>query len=102
MDLAAVLLVASGLLLLALILLTVAMMRLRATTRELEQALGEQSGSRDRAGLLLAVASAVNSSLGLSEVLHVAVTQAGRLMGAVAGAMYLVAPGKAEMRRQAE
>jgi diguanylate cyclase (GGDEF)-like protein len=101
-DLAAVLLVASALLVIALVLLTVALMRLRGATRELEKALAEQSGSHDRAALLLAVASAVNSSLALSEVLNVALTQAGRLMGAVAGAMYLVTPGKAEMRRQAD
>ncbi len=31
-----------------------------------------------------------------------AITQAGRQIGAVAGAMYLVVPGKAEMRRQSE
>ena len=102
MDLAAVLLVASTLLALALVLLTVALMRLRGATRELEVALAEQSGSRDRAALLLALAEAVNSSLALSEVLNVALTQAGRLIGAVAGAMYLVTPGKGEMRRQAD
>jgi diguanylate cyclase (GGDEF)-like protein len=102
LDLAAVLLIATPPLVIALVLLTVALMRLRRATRELEQALSEQSGSRDRAALLLAVASAVNSSLALSEVLNVALTQAGRLMGAVAGAMYLVTPGKGEMRRQAD
>ena len=52
--------------------------------------------------MLLAVAEAVNSSLALSEVLNVALTRAGRLMGAVAGAMYLFAQSKAEMRRQAD
>ncbi len=93
---------ASALLAVALVLLTVSLMRLRGATRELEQALAEQSGSRDRAALLLAVAEAVNSSLALAEVLNVALTQAGRLIGAVAGAMYLVTPGKAEMRRQAD
>ena len=102
MDLAAVLLIASTLLVIALVLLTIALMRLRGATRELEQALAEQSGSHDRAALLLAVAEAVNSSLALGEVLNVALTQAGRLIGAVAGAMYLVTPGKAEMRRQAD
>ena len=102
MDLAAVLLVTTALLVIALLLLTVAMMRLRHASRELEAALAEQSGSNDRAGLLLAVASAVNSSLALEEVLNVALTQAGRLMGAVAGAIYLVPPGKDEMRRQAD
>jgi diguanylate cyclase (GGDEF)-like protein len=102
LDLAGVLLIATPPLVIALVLLTVALMRLRRATRELEQALSEQSGSRDRAALLLAVASAVNSSLALSEVLNVALTQAGRLMGAVAGAMYLVTPGKGEMRRQAD
>jgi len=102
LDLAAVLLIASTLLVIALVLLTIALMRLRGATRELEQALAEQSGSHDRAALLLAVAEAVNSSLALGEVLNVALTQAGRLIGAVAGAMYLVTPGKAEMRRQAD
>ncbi|HLZ95476.1 MAG TPA: sensor domain-containing diguanylate cyclase [Candidatus Dormibacteraeota bacterium] len=102
MALSAVLLVATVLLVVALGLLTLAMIRLRGTTRELEQALAEQSGSRHQADLLLKVAEAVNSSLALSDVLNVALTQAGRLLGAVAGAMYLVTPGKAEMRRQAD
>jgi diguanylate cyclase (GGDEF)-like protein len=94
--------VATALLLIALALLIVAVVRLRGTTRELEQALAEQSGSKERADLLLKVAAAVNSSLSLSDVLNMALTQAGHLMGAVAGAMYLVTPGKAEMRRQAD
>jgi len=94
--------VASALLVVAIVLLIVSVLRLRGTTRELEQALAEQSGSKDRADLLLKVAEAVNSSLSLSDVLNMALTQAGHLMGAVAGAMYLVTPGKAEMRRQAD
>jgi diguanylate cyclase (GGDEF)-like protein len=68
----------------------------------LQLALDDESGARDRAALLLAMASAVNSSLGLEEVLDVAIRHAGRIMGAVAGAMYLVVPGKTEMRRQAQ
>ncbi|HEV2035726.1 MAG TPA: sensor domain-containing diguanylate cyclase [Candidatus Dormibacteraeota bacterium] len=102
MDLASVLLVTSVLLVLAFVLLTVSLMRLRRTTRELQAALADESGARDRAALLLAIASAVNSSLALEEVLNVALTHAGRIMGAVAGAMYLVTSGKAEMRREAE
>ena len=101
-DLASVLLVTSILLVVAFVLLTVSLMRLRRTTRQLQLALEDESGARDRAALLLAIASAVNSSLALEEVLNVALTHAGRIMGAVAGAMYLVTPGKAEMRRQAE
>ncbi len=101
MDLAAVLLVVSVLFVLAFVLLTVSLMRLRGTTRELEAALADESGARDRAALLLAIASAVNSSLALEEVLNVALTHAGRLMGAVAGAMYLVRPGKTELYREA-
>src|SRR5713226_1645695 len=85
----------------ALILLTISLMRNRGTTRELEAALADESGARDRAALLLAIASAVNSSLALEEVLNVALTHAGRIMGAVAGAMYLVRAGKAEMHREA-
>src|SRR5438067_11828667 len=76
-------------------------MRQRGTARELEAALADESGARDRAALLLAIASAVNSSLALEEVLNVALTHAGRIMGAVAGAMYLVRTGKAEMHREA-
>src|ERR1700716_2456867 len=76
-------------------------MRLRGTTRELQAALDDESGSRDRASLLLAIASAVNSSLALEEVLNLALTHAGRIMGAVAGAMYLIPHGKAEMHREA-
>jgi diguanylate cyclase (GGDEF)-like protein len=101
-DLASVLLVTSVLLVVAFVLLTVSLMRLRRTTRELQLALADESGARDRAALLLAIASAVNSSLSLEEVLNVAMTHAGRIMGAVAGAMYLVTPDKNEMRRQAE
>ena len=101
MDVAGVLLVTSVLLVVAFLLLTLSLMRLRGTTRELQAALDDESGARDRAALLLAIASAVNSSLALEEVLNVALTHAGRIMGAVAGAMYLVRPGKAEMQRDA-
>jgi diguanylate cyclase (GGDEF)-like protein len=76
-------------------------MRLRATTREVEAALADETGARDRAALLLTIASAVNSSLALEEVLNVALTRAGRIMGAVGGAMYLVRPGKTELYREA-
>src|SRR3974390_801757 len=102
MDPAGILIVVSALLVLALLLLIVVVIRLRGTTRELEMALAEQSGTQDRATLLLKVAEAVNSSLAINEVLNVALTQAGRLIGAVAGAIYLNAPGKGEMRRQAD
>ena len=101
-DIASVLLVTSILLVIAFVLLTVSLMRLRRTTRQLQAALADESAARDRAGLLLAIASAVNSSLALEEVLNVALTHAGRIMGAVAGAMYLMTPGTNEMRRQAE
>src|SRR2546429_9212398 len=100
-ELAAVLLITSVLLVAAFILLTVSLVRNRGTTRELEAALADESGARDRAALLLAIASAVNSSLALEEVLNVALTHAGRIMGAVAGAMYLVRTGRAEMYREA-
>ena len=102
MDLAAILLVVTALLVIALALLMVVVIRLRGATRELEQALADQSGSRDQAQLLLKVAQTMNSSLALSDVLNEALRQAGRLMGAVAGAMYLVTTGKTEMRRQAD
>ena len=102
MDLTPVLIGISGLLLVALLAVTVAYLRERSHMRELHQVLDRESGSKERADMLLAVASAVNSSLALSEVLHVALTQTGRLMGAVAGALYMVTPGKAEMRRQAD
>jgi diguanylate cyclase (GGDEF)-like protein len=101
LDLAAILLVVSVLLVITIILLTVSLMRRHGTARDLEAALGDASGARDRAALLLAIASAVNSSLALEEVLNVALTHAGRIMGAVAGAMYLVRTGKPEMYREA-
>lgn len=101
MDLAAILLVVSVLFVVAFILLTVSLMRLRGTARELEAALADESGARDRAALLLAIASAVNSSLALEEVLNIALTHAGRILGAVAGAMYLVRAGKTELYREA-
>jgi diguanylate cyclase (GGDEF)-like protein len=100
-DLSAVLLITFVLLVVAFILLTLSLMRIRGTTRELQAALDDESGARDRAALLLAIASAVNSSLALEEVLNVALTHAGRILGAVAGAMYLVRPGKSEMHREA-
>ena len=102
MDLAGVLLIVSVLLVFAFLLLTVSLMRLRGTTRQLQAALDDESGARDRAALLLAIASAVNSSLALEEVLNVALAHAGRIMGAVAGAMYLVQQDKTEMKREAE
>jgi diguanylate cyclase (GGDEF)-like protein len=101
LDLAAVLLITLVLLVAAFFLLTLSLMRLRGTARELEAALADESGARDRAALLLAIASAVNSSLALEEVLNVALTHAGRIMGAVGGAMYLVRTGKAELYREA-
>ena len=101
MEPAAVLLIVSVLLVACLFLLTLALMRVRGSTRELEAALADESGARDRAALLLAMASAVNSSLALEEVLNVALTHAGRIMGAVAGAMYLIRTGKAELYREA-
>jgi diguanylate cyclase (GGDEF)-like protein len=102
LDIASVLFVTSIALVVAFFLLTISLMRLRGAARELQLALDDESGARDRANLLLAIASAVNSSLALEEVLNVALTHAGRIMGAVAGAMYLVTPGTAEMRREAE
>ena len=101
MDLAAVLLITLVLLVAAFLLLLLSLVRLRGTTRELEAALADESGARDRAALLLTIASAVNSSLALEEVLNVALTHAGRIMGAVAGAMYLVRTGKTELYREA-
>lgn len=101
MDLAAVLLITSMLLVVAFILLLVSLIRLRGTARELAAALADESGARDRANLMLAIASAVNSSLALEEVLNHALTQVGRIMGAVAGAIYLVRSGKAELYREA-
>ncbi|HEY1455173.1 MAG TPA: GGDEF domain-containing protein [Candidatus Dormibacteraeota bacterium] len=101
MELAGVLLIVSVLLVLAFLLLLLSLMRLRGTTRELQAALDDESGARDRAALLLAIASAVNSSLALEEVLNVALTHAGRIMGAVAGSMYLVRSGKTELQRDA-
>ena len=56
-DIASVLLVTSILLVVAFVLLTVSLMRLRRTTRQLQAALADESGARDRAGLLLAIAA---------------------------------------------
>ena len=100
MEPAGILLIVSVFLVAALMLLTLSLMRLRRAARELEATLADQTGARDRADLLLALASAVNSSLALEEVLNVALTHIGRLMGSVAGAMYLVRPGKAELYRE--
>lgn len=102
MDLSTAFVAVSAVLAVALLIAIVLFLRLRGHTLEVERTLAEQSGSKERADMLLAVAEAVNSSLALSEVLNVALTRAGRLMGAVAGAMYLFAQSKAEMRRQAD
>jgi len=101
MEPVGILLIVSVLLVAALMLLTLALIRLRGSAKELEAALADETGARDRANLMLAMASAVNSWLALEEVLNVALTHVGRLMGAVAGAMYLVRPGKAELFRDA-
>jgi len=101
LDLTAILLVVSMLLVITIVLLTVALMRRHGTASELENALSDASGARDRAALLLAIASAVNSTLALEDVLNVALTHAGRIMGAVGGAMYLVRTGKPELYREA-
>jgi len=101
LDLTAILLVVSTLLVITIVLLTVALMRRHGTASELEDALSDASGARDRAALLLAIASAVNSTLALEDVLNVALTHAGRIMGAVGGAMYLVRTGKSELYREA-
>jgi diguanylate cyclase (GGDEF)-like protein len=101
LDLAAILLVVSVLLVITIVLLTVSLMRRHGTASDLENALSEASGARDRAALLLAIASAVNSTLALEDVLNVALTHAGRIMGAVGGAMYLVRTGKSELYREA-
>ncbi len=66
-DIASVLLITSVLFIIAVILLTIALMRMRGMTRRLQEALEDESGARDRAALLLAMASAVNSSLGLCD-----------------------------------
>jgi len=100
MEPAGILLIVSVFLVAALMLLTLSLMRLRGATRELEATLADETGARDRADLLIALISAVNSSLALEEVLNVALTHIGRVMGAVAGAMYLVRPGKAELYRE--
>ncbi|HEV2217920.1 MAG TPA: sensor domain-containing diguanylate cyclase [Candidatus Dormibacteraeota bacterium] len=92
----------SALLLVALVVVLVLFLRLRGRTHAIEAVVADLSGSKERADMLMAVAQAVNSSLALSDVLHVALTQSGRLMGAVGGAMYLVSPAKAEMRRQSD
>jgi diguanylate cyclase (GGDEF)-like protein len=95
-----VLLIASLLLVLALVLLTVSLLRLRRTALELKAALKDESSARGRAGLLLQMALAVNSSLALKEVLDVALTHAGEIMDGVAGAIYLVRQGTQELRRE--
>ncbi len=100
MEPAGILLIVSVFLVAALMLLTLSLMRLRGATHELEATLADETGARDRADLLIALISAVNSSLALEEVLNVALTHIGRVMGAVAGAMYLVRPGKAELYRE--
>jgi len=100
MEPAGILLIVSVFLVAALMLLTLSFMRLRGKQREVEAALSDQMGARERADLLIALISAVNSSLALEEVLNVALTHVGRLMGSVAGAMYLVRPGKAELYRE--
>jgi diguanylate cyclase (GGDEF)-like protein len=101
LDLSAVLLITLVLLGAAFLLLLLSLIRLRGTARELEAALADESGARDRANLLLTITSAVNSSLALEDVLNLALTHTGRMMGALGGAMYLVRAGKTELFREA-
>ena len=101
MELAGVLLIVSVLLVLALILLTLSMMRRRGSAAQLEAALSDASNARDRADILLAITQAVNSTLSLEQVLNVALTRSGRVIGAVGGAMYMTRQGKAELYREA-
>ena len=74
--------------------------RLSLRTRQLAEAGREAAAARDRAQVLLAVAEAVNSSISLEEVLHVALTQAARIAEAPAGAIYLARPGHMELTRE--
>jgi diguanylate cyclase (GGDEF)-like protein len=101
LEVAGVLLITSVTLVIALVLLTIVLMSLLRTTRKLEVALKEEGGARARMSLLLDMASAVNSSLTLDEVLNVAMTHAGEIVGAVAGAIYLSRTGSSDMRRDA-
>lgn len=74
--------------------------RLSLRTRQLAEALREAAAARDRSQVLLAVAEAVNSSISLEDVLQVALTQAARIAGAPAGAIYLARPGHLELTRE--
>lgn len=74
--------------------------RLSLRTRQLAEAGALASAARDRAQVLLSLAEAVNSSISLDDVLHVALTQAARIVGAGAGAIYLARPGHVELTRE--
>lgn len=75
--------------------------RLSNRSRQLQLAVAAVAAARDRAQVLLSIAEAVNSSISLEDVLHVTVTQAARIIGARAGAIYLARPGQAELTREA-
>jgi diguanylate cyclase (GGDEF)-like protein len=100
LELAGVLLIVSILLVIALVLLTLAAIRRRGSAAQLEAALADASGAKDRADILLAITQAVNSTLSLEEVLNVALTRSGRVIGAVAGAMYMKRQAAGELYRE--
>ncbi|HLQ61353.1 MAG TPA: sensor domain-containing diguanylate cyclase [Candidatus Acidoferrales bacterium] len=82
-------------------LLFVMLLRLQNTARQLRQAVEAAASARDRASVLLTVTEAVNSSLSMEEVLNLALTHCGRLVGASAGALYLMRPDRSELTREA-
>jgi len=84
----------------AIALLLLALVRLQRQAQQLRLAVQAEEAAYLRMKVLLSVTEAVNSSLALDDVLHHALTHAGRLVGAPAAALYLVRPGSAEMTRE--
>ena len=82
-------------------LLFLMIFRLNNTARRLRQAVEAAASARDRASVLLTITEAVNSSLSMEEVLNLALTHCGRLVGATAGALYLLRTGRSELTREA-
>jgi diguanylate cyclase (GGDEF)-like protein len=84
-----------------LVALVLLLYRANRHARDLKQAVQAAGTARDRANLLLSVAEAVNSSVALEDVLNLALTHSGRLVGAAAGGIYLARGPRAEMIREA-
>ena len=84
----------------AVLFLMLSLWRWQRTARELQVAMEAGAAARRRSEVLLSVTEAVNSSLALNEVLDLTLSHAGRLVGAVAGGMYMLQEDGRRLQRE--